>query len=816
MFISKCEELFWQLYKCKTEQDVDKLIRARPEIFAPSSWYPLGPNLGSNRSNFSIIENQQSNPVAALVEKLTNAIDAILVRRCYEEGIQPESKEDAPDSIEKAVHRFFPKYKNWDLPYVRTDQARSIQIIAAGSKQNTSIVIYDDGEGQHPRDFENTFLSLMRGNKQGIKFVHGKYNMGGTGALVFCGKKRYQLIASKRHDNSGWLGFTLVREHPLSPVEASQVKDTWYEYLKIDSEIPAFDIDEIDIGLHRRLFQTGTIFKLYSYDLSGNRNFIRQLAPNLDQFLYNPALPYTIVESKDRYVRSKEGYALANYGLIRTLQDSDDVESQFSQEMDHRKIGKFKVTVYVFKAKVEGKTAKETHDFIKKKYFKNGMQVLFSIAGQVHGYYTSEFITRTLQMNVLQRYLLIHVDCTEMKYAFRRELFMASRDRLKQSKEAIDLRKNLGDSLKKGPLNDIYKRRKNHPFYDSADDESLLKEIAEDLPFSKEMHDLIKQTFELDAKGKKKKPKPPNPKPKPPPEPFKGKRYPSFFRMDLKKKGDTPVVQIPKGDSKTVRFKSDVEDDYFDRANDPGGLKLAVMTYSPNDETGGNQRGTVNDISDIFSITRRSPQDGKIRVVFEPTEELHVGDELEIQVDLLRSANPNDVPPVMFWVLITEPQAKSKPRPKPQKEEKLGLPELVRVYRQPKGIKGVTTWDDLAVRGTEFNYGVVMHPEVEGDKLEKICINMDSGTLNRFVSKRRNPSVEQRELADRQYLSRVYWHTLFLYAISKGRKYAISQTNGDQQAEHIDLTDYLKDVFDSNYAEFLLNFETNALMEGLG
>ena len=814
MFRSKHEELFWQLYNCKTEQEVDRLLQQRPEVFTQSNWYPLGPNLGSNQSNFSIVENQQSNPVAALVEKLTNAIDAILVRRCYEEGIQPESKEDTPKSINEAVRRFFPEYENWDLPYVRTEQARSIQVIADGSIQNTSVIVYDDGEGQHPEHFEDTFLSLMRGNKQRIRFVHGKYNMGGTGALVFCGRKRFQLIASKRYDNKGRLGFTLVREHPLSRTEASQVKDTWYEYLKIDGEIPAFEIDEIDIGLHRRLFQTGTIFKLYSYDLSGNRNFIRDLAPSLDQFLYNPALPYTIVESKKRFKRSKEGYALANYGLKRKLDNSEFVETSFPEMITDRRFGDLPVNVYVFRARVEGKPAAATKKSIRDSFFKSRMQVVFSVAGQVHGHYTSEFITRTLQMNLLQNYLLIHVDCTELKYPFRRELFMASRDRLKQSTEATYLRKKLGDSLKTGQLKDIYKKRKNQPFYDRTDDESLLKEIAENLPFDKAMQDLIKQTLELDAKGKRKKPSPPEPKPSP--EPFEGKRYPSFIRIKNHRCNDTPTVMIPKGDSKTLQFESDVNDDYFDRANDPGGLELTIMSYTPNDETGGDQRGTVNDISEIFSIIRRSPQNGKIRVVFEPTRDVEVDDEIEVRADLLSSAEPDGALSTMFWVKITEPQEKRKPHPKPEREEKLGLPEVVRVYRQPNGKDGITTWDDLEKRGTVFDHAVVMHPEVEGDMLEKICINMDSGTLKRFVSKRRNPTEEQRELADREYLTRVYWHTLFLYAISRGRNYAIVKGNAENQMEDIDLSDYLKDVFDSNYAEFLLNFETAALMEGLG
>jgi hypothetical protein len=124
---------------------------------------------------------------------------------------------------------------------------------------NTAITIYDNGEGQNPDNFEDTFLSLLQGNKNEIHFVQGKYNMGGSGAIIFCGKKSYQLIASKRFDGSGNFGFTLIREHPLSKEEKVTKKNTWYEYLKIDGFIPQFSIESLDLKLHNRNFKTGQL-----------------------------------------------------------------------------------------------------------------------------------------------------------------------------------------------------------------------------------------------------------------------------------------------------------------------------------------------------------------------------------------------------------------------------------------------------------------------------------------------------------------------------------------------------------------------------
>ncbi len=812
MFYSKYEELFWQLYKAKNETDIDILIDERPDIFDQSNWHPLGGNDG----NFSVVENQQSNPVAALVEKLTNSIDAILMRKCYEAGIDPKSS-DAPRSIESAINRFFPDHKNWDLIPSRSKQARSIQILADGSRNDTSIIIYDDGEGQHPERFEKTFLSLLQGNKQKIHFVHGRYNMGGTGAIAFCGEKRYQLIASKRYDRTGRFGFTLVRSHPLSHEEETEVQDTWYEYLKIDGKIPSFDIQELNLGLHHCVFRTGTLIKLYSYDVVDNKLFNRDMARSLDEFLHEPALPITIVESNERYQR-KRGQVNVIFGLKRRLESSDFVEDSFSDKINDKRIGKIKVMVYVFKTRAEGKSPRETKDALRKEFFRNNMRVLFSLNGQVHGDLTTEFITRSLRFNLLKDYLLIHVDCTDIRREFRRELAMPSRDRLKKGKHFRYLRQKLGDALKKGQLRDIYKQRKDRLSLENVEDEALLKQLAEDLPINKELQNLIKQTFELDEDGgKKKKPKPPNPRP--PKPPFNPKRYPSFFHIDAKNSGDTPVIMVPLGGSKTVRFDSDVESQYFDRVDDPGDMEIEIMTYTPNDASGDDRKGVVNDISDILSVNRKSPQDGKIKVVFEPTDEMQVGDEVEIRANLTSPNAPNGAFSQLFWIKVTEPPPKKPPKEEPPKEdEKLGIPGHRLVFEHAdKDQQDILTWETLADQGIEMDHDVIMHPLVEGNVLNNIYINMSSRVLKKFKSKKQRLSEEQNQLADRRYITSVYFHTLFLYVINKKKSYSIVQMNGDGRGDdYIDLTDYLKDLFQSYYAEFLLNFEISELMEGLG
>lgn len=676
------KSLFGGLYSSATENEVENVLKKYPDIFKQENWVPYG----DNQNFFGAIENQQASPIPALVEKITNSIDAILMRKCYEAGIAPKSPE-APKTMEEAVHIFFKEHKNWDLHKFRKHQAESIQIIADGPRKHPSLVIYDDGEGQHPEYFEKTFLSLFRDNKNEIHFVQGKYNMGGSGAIIFCGKNKYQLIASKRYDGKGKFGFTLIRRHPLSEVEESTKRNTWYEYVKLNGEIPAFDIDTMDLGLYNRRFKTGTLIKLYSYDLpSGSRSVIsRDLNQSLNEYLFEPALPIITIDKKERYPEDKN-LERDLYGLKRRLEEDANkyVEEYFLEKFSNKEIGEVIITCYVFKTRIEGKDVKESKKSIRKEFFKNNMSVLFSLNGQVHGHYTSEFTTRALKFELLKNYLLIHVDCTQMRKKFRDELFMASRDRLKDGDEARKLREILANTLKKGRLNDIYKKRRDFISVDAGDAQELLRSFTKNLPLKSDLVKLLGQTFKLDereSKSKNQKTKNVKEKVKISPKPFNSKRFPSYFKLESKSGEGEPVTEIPLGGERTIKFSSDVENEYFVRVAEEGELKLAIVGYQSNNEGKSGKPENSQNVEQLFDVVKKSPNDGTIKVILSPTQDVQVGDAVKIKATL---TSPGKDFNHAFWVKISSPEKPKKPSPKEPKsdDEKLGLPEYVLVYRE--------------------------------------------------------------------------------------------------------------------------------------
>jgi len=821
------EKLFWKLYSASQEEEVSEIIKSHPDIFKSDNWEPYGGG-GVGESNFSVVENQQAAPVPALVEKVTNSIDAILMKECQKRGVDPTS-EEAPDSIKEAVERYFPDHSNWDLPNTRAEQAKDIQIISDGLKYTPSVVVYDDGEGQHPERFEETFLSLLRGNKNEIHFVQGKYNMGGSGALVFCGDKRYQLIGSRRYDETGDFGFTLLRRHPLSEEERQRKKNTWYEYLKVDGEIPSFPMNgSMDLGLHDREFTTGSVLKLYSYNLpSGAWSiFSRDLNRHLNEFLFEPALPiYTVEGRTDKYPHDKNPQRDL-YGLKRRLDKQHDkyVEEKFSLKCSQEEIGgEIGITCYVFKARMEGKDVKETKKAIQSEFFQNNMRVVFSVNGQVHGHYTKEFISRSLKFGLLKNYLLIHVDVTDLDVEFRNELFMASRDRLKQGEESSTLREVVAKQLRRSRLKDIYKRRKSSMNVESESTEDLVKQFAENLPMDEDMTKLLNQTLELDRRtnGKNK-----DTVAEPTPETksgntgeeetsFDSKRFPTFFRLRSGQERDGKrVVKTPLGGQRSINFETDVEDEYFNRVRESGELKLSILSYSPNETEGGDAPGYPDEIDDAFDVVKSSPNEGTIRMRMRAKDEVNVGDSIQMKASL---SAPGGAFEEIFWVKIGKPRSsngqKKRDKDEPDTDDFAGLPELIPVFESSED--GETTWDDLESTGREMDYGTVMHADVEDDRLERIFINMDSRVLLNYKSDQ--SGVESIQIAENRYLSSVYFHTLFLYTITKNRGYQLQRPTEDEYSdpEEVDLEEYLKDLFDSYYSEFLLNFETGDLIEAI-
>ena len=294
----KSAELCLELMRADSEDEVIRLLDGAGYWSDPDVWRDVGDDNG----NYATIGNQQSEAVAALIEKIVNSVDSRLTNACLEAGISPTS-DGAPESIREAVAIFF-EHRSRPLAethgrvaYWATAEGRLLTVAATGYRPPEpgwpSITVADAGEGQVPDAFPTTFMSLHRTNKLRIPFVQGKFNMGGTGALQFCdGRHRLQLVVSRRNPrlvprdasprDSQW-GFTVVRREAPSGRARSSVF-TYLAPVQVKSGEPqgvlGFDADTWPIfpeansavrDAYHRHSQHGALIKLYEYRWRGTR-----------------------------------------------------------------------------------------------------------------------------------------------------------------------------------------------------------------------------------------------------------------------------------------------------------------------------------------------------------------------------------------------------------------------------------------------------------------------------------------------------------------------------------------------------------------
>ena len=247
---------------------------------------------------------------------------------------------------------------------------------------------------------------------------------------------------------------------------------------------------------------------------------------------------------------------------------------------------------------------------------------------------------------------------------------------------------------------------------------------------------------------------------------------------------------------------------YFDRVSEPGELQITVLDIARNEGGGGDKPGLPRVAGELLNVVKSSPNKGTIKVAVNPTEDLQVGDGIKVKAAL---SAPGGNFEEIFLIKITDPEKKQKEKAKgnEDRDPTLGLPELILVYKDEG--KGPITWDKLEEQGISIDHEVVMHPYVPGDALTEIYVNMDSRVLLNHRS--RLSTEEAIAIGERRYVSAVYFHTLFLYMITKNRKYEVVRRGGEgENDDPVDLTEYLKDLFQSYYAEFLLNFEVSELV----
>jgi hypothetical protein len=661
------EKLLQQLLDAENEVAVLAALNQHGLLKDSTRWRYLG-NMPNNQS---IVHNQQSSPGAALVEKYTNGLDAIFLRYCKADGIDPRGPR-APESMSAAVQLWFGDLSEKDSQEIRAIAENNLVLYATGSKHRPSLSFYDAGEGQLAEDFPKTFCSLIYGSDDGsykgaIPFVQGRFNMGGTGVLPFCSEERkLQLIVSRvpkdvaKRDDHEW-AFTIFCFF------ASNQNPSWRYLVGSDGRVltagsaplalvPKVGAKSGEVCAPReRVVSSGTLVKMYDYK-APRSNICGELFRKLEDYLLRPALPLRLVECRPEYRANVMGVTnwdrLSAWGkgkLEEGFEDGASIQIKLSTAET------IPAEVRVFKAD-KGSNSEDDQP-------QTGLRAL--INGQSHAKRDNQFFrTKAVDKEHIAGSILVTLDCTELGQASRNALFMSNRETFRDDPLLQDLFKKLQKELHDHEgLKELNLKRYEEKIANAVNDEEGINALEELLSTDPSLADLFGSIISgkvaaktaTDGKGGKIKGTP---------QPFQGNEFPSFFWRAV---GVTSVeVDFPRGDATRVSFKTDVKNNYFTRKKHRGTCEFK------------------NGVQPTFHLFN-----GRLTFTFQLDKNITEGSKFNMDATITDRMGSGPFPLTIIGHVVAprEPDTETEPHPKPKSDPKVqagpSRPDVIEVERGP-------------------------------------------------------------------------------------------------------------------------------------
>lgn len=666
-------------------------------------------------------------------------VDAVLMKYALKQGIDP-SGPTAPQSVLEGV-RDIVKLRGAfsgilaevdDENYLKEFAESNLVIgVTGGTRREESLcfTFVDNGEGQHARHFEGTFLSLSKGNKSNIPFVQGKYNMGSSGVLNYCGRCWYKLIVSRRYDGSGDWGWTLVRRRPVEGMPIA-------EYFSLAGEIASFSESvlhplklqsgEPDRKVH---LSTGTAIKLYDYNMESAASF-RDIRESINENLVSTVLPFRLMDYRVRPQRTGRRALGVDerrvYGMEFLLLRRESNEEQQDREEDvvyepkraqhigdvnHPDLGQISLRAIILERNLPGWL----------KAPRNNFRVFHAVNGQVQFKQNRAFLSQSCKLPGLKDRIVIVVDSSTLSEAAHNDVWKGDRENTRatgvgqlyineitQVIAKSDYLKELQHQIAREETENLAREGQVGIFQDLVDKD---RSIAQLLPGG----DLVKLPGDIGRSRKKDKE-------------WEGEYSPTFLELigkSIKKDG----ADIARDGLRKISFKTDARDDYLTRPDNRGRVFI----------TGG--------VGDRISYST-ALRDGRLTITFQALpDRVAVGDEFRFSVGFLDAAMPEPVTEELRLHVVEIREVKKPGKPKPagpkgqwesdddeEETEGRALPETRWLTKDGRSINDEETerWSDDF---TDQDGGTVKDL---GEDQRLYSINYDNAHFRRFLDEERN------------------------------------------------------------------------------
>jgi hypothetical protein len=670
-----------------SEIEIAEIIASNSHMSNSANWIPVA----RSENNIATVNNQSADPTKALCEMATNMLDAVLLRNAADRGIDPRSY-DAPQSIAEAVETFFGwnegrmtnAFKNMRAATAFADKNMIIAFTGSANKNHEPTLVFcDSGEGQHPQDFDRTFMSLGEGGgKRDIKFVQGQYNMGSSGVLGYCGDHGYKLVVSRKHTLDGNWGWSLVRRRP-------NYDRIVYEYFKvggIDGEIPNFKAKSVDLVYDRNgqpvdgtTFPSGTAVKLFNYRIGAGYEDYDGPRRVFYEHLANPVLPIRILNVKASASDKKDKKRAAGVDartfcgleihIAQALSGDDKAGNRDDSDLDNSPKGARVIDAGEINHPVFGRVAMKafyTVEEITKTgksekgsghgYIRSNNRAFYSVNGQIQHRDGRGFLT-DCGFPALKDHMAIVIDCSNLTAKMHQTIWKADREAMLVGKAEVqklikEIKEKVATCEELKELNTEIQSQALSKMIDNSAQVVFSKLAKQDPTFAKLLTGGNPFPTAIRLQNEEQKP---NAEPNEEPVVnFEGQYTPTFFALGGLK---ATTYRLQRGKSLTIQTKTDAVNDYFVRDKDRGSLKVSE------------ELGEVG-----VATARETLRNGTLSVTFKAPNKAPLG---SVPVTLtLRDPSMGrgvSLPPLQFEVVIVEPVAapatERKKREKAEKKE---------------------------------------------------------------------------------------------------------------------------------------------------
>jgi hypothetical protein len=703
----KSADVCLRLLSAESEAEVQQVIASVPEMAESKNWRPLD----RRETNFNVTSNQASDGGKALTELMTNMVDAVLMKHAYQKGIDPKGA-NAPRTMYEAVDKLIKNLRGGKLValdpsdvWLRDFAQKNLVIGITGAKSKREglpcYTFVDNGEGQRAEDFEDTFLSLSAGNKKSIPFVQGKYNMGSSGVLRYCGRKWFKLIVSRRHDGKSPWAWTLIRRRPddghSMPIA---------EYFVLPAgRIPSFDSDMMypfrtmaGKTYDGVALKTGTIVKLYDYQVGAKFLSFRGSRDTLNENLVETILPFRLLDfrqlpkSKDKLEAArKRGGERAEgidprpfYGMEFLLLRSHKEEGLDEQEdaaagegkvfvgnVTDPELGEIAINAIPLKREIPG-WLKQSNN-----------RVFHAVNGQVQYKQSRGYVSQTCGLPALKDRIVIVVDASNLTFGAHNEVWKGDREHISNTIVGERYLENVTAAIKSSAaLQDIQNRIAQQELERAtkAESNSLFQKLVD---ADRNLASLLSNRdpeIRLPASGGQGGGDSGSGE-------FEGKFSPTFLRLEerLVDRG----IEIPLNRTRPIAARTDAENGYLGRTDNRGRLLIP------------------DEVREKFSV-REHLHNGRLIIYLQPIDtNMKAEDKFTFKIGLQDDSMPAPVETTDLTVRLVEEadEPKSKPEKgkrnerhgagqgnknegKGEKAPTHGLPKCVLLTKDGRGIDG--------------------------------------------------------------------------------------------------------------------------------